>query len=101
MTSGMHLSRRTYVLLFLQTMKNIYFSPTGPLLVLSTPEKHYKFFGFTKTVLDDIRNLFRLVVLKCVFMFKSNSLVNPKNLQCFSGVGKTRRGLVGLKEYIL
>ena len=44
----MHLSRCTYVPLFLQTVKNIYFSPTSPLLVLSTPEKHYKFFGFTR-----------------------------------------------------
>ena len=49
-TSGMHLSRRTYVPLFIQTVKYIYFSPTSPLPVLSTPEKHYKLFGFTKTV---------------------------------------------------
>ena len=27
-------------------------SPTRPLLVLPTPEKHYKFFGFTKTDLN-------------------------------------------------
>ena len=47
-TSGMHLSRRTNVSLFLQTVNNIYFNPTSPLLVLSTPEKHYKFFVFTR-----------------------------------------------------
>ena len=29
-------------------------------------------------VLDCIRSPFPLVVLKCVFMFKSNSLINPK-----------------------
>ena len=54
-------------------------------------------------VLDGIRSLFRLVFFYCVFMFKSNSLVSPKDLQCFSGVDRTRRGLVGLKytpEYI-
>ena len=31
-------------------------------------------------VLNDIRSLFHQVVLKCVLMFKSNSLVNPKDL---------------------
>ena len=31
-------------------------------------------------VLDDKRGLFRQVVLKCILTFKSNSLVNPKNL---------------------
>ena len=49
-----------------------------------------------RSVLDGTRSLFRLVVLKYVFMFKSNSLVNPKDL-CFSGVDRNRRGLVGLK----
>ena len=29
-------------------------------------------------VLDGMRSPFPLVVLKCIFMFKSNSLVNPK-----------------------
>ena len=48
-------------------------------------------------VLDGIRSLFRLVVLKCVFTFKANSFVNPKDFYCFSGVDRTRRGLVGLK----
>ena len=48
-------------------------------------------------VLDSMRSLFRLLVLICVFMFKSNSLVNPKNLQCFSGLDRTRRGLEGRK----
>ena len=43
------LKAHLYVTLFLQTV-NIYFSPTSPFLVLSTPEKHYKLFGFTKTV---------------------------------------------------
>ena len=33
-------------------------------------------------VLDGIRSPFPLVVLKCIFMFKSNSLLNPKIL-CF------------------
>ena len=28
-------------------------------------------------VLDSIRSLFTLVVLKCTFKFKSNGLVNP------------------------
>ena len=31
-------------------------------------------------VLDGVRSLFRLVDLTCVFMFKTNSLVHPKNL---------------------
>ena len=45
----MHLSRRTYVPLLIQTVnKYIYFIPTSPLLVLSTPEKHYKSVGFTR-----------------------------------------------------
>ena len=44
----MHQSRRTDVPLFLQTVKNIYFSPTSPLLVLSTPDEHYKSFVFTR-----------------------------------------------------
>ena len=48
-------------------------------------------------VVNGIRSLFGLVVLLNVFMFKSNSLVNPKNLYGFSGLGRTRRGLVGLK----
>ena len=34
-------------------------------------------------VLDGMRSLFPLVVLKCVFMFKSNSLVNPTILLFF------------------
>ena len=34
--------------LFLQTVKNIYFSSTSPVLVLFTPEKRYKYFGFTR-----------------------------------------------------
>ena len=33
---------------FSKPSKNIYFSPTGPLLVLSTPEKLCKSFGFTR-----------------------------------------------------
>ena len=52
-------------------------------------------------VLGDIRSLFRLVVLKCVFTFKSNSLCKceKKRYQVvFSGVDRTRRGLVGLKH---
>ena len=46
----MHLSRRTYVPLFIQTVekKKLYFRPSSPLLVLSKPEKHCKFFGFTR-----------------------------------------------------
>ena len=36
--------------LFLHTAKSIHFISTRPHLVLSTPEKHYKFFGYTKTV---------------------------------------------------
>ena len=51
-TSGMHLSRRTYVPLFSKPLRNIRFSPTSHLLALSTAEKHYKFFGFTKTDLN-------------------------------------------------
>jgi len=55
----MHLSRRTYVPLFLQTVKNIYFGPTSPLLVLSTPEQYYNFFGFTKTVWFEYESIFQ------------------------------------------
>ena len=58
-TSGMHLSRRTYVPLFLQTVKNMYFGPTSPLLVLSTPEQYYNFFGFTKTVWFEYESIFQ------------------------------------------
>ena len=58
-TSEMHLSRRTYVPLFLQTVKNMYFGPTSPLLVLSTPEQYYNFFGFTKTVWFEYENIFQ------------------------------------------
>ena len=47
-----------------------------------------------------MRSLFRQVVLKCVFVFRSNSLVNPKDL-CFSGVDGTRRGLLELKYIYL
>ena len=42
-------------------------------------------------------NFFHQVVLKCIFMFKSNSPVNPKDLQCFSGIDMARIGLVELK----
>ena len=31
-----------------------------------------------------MRRLFPLVVLKCIFMFKSNSLVNPKDVVFYS-----------------
>ena len=51
-SSGMHLSRRTYVPLFSKPLRNIYFSPTSHLLALSTPEKHYRFLGFMKTHLN-------------------------------------------------
>ena len=33
-----------------------------------------------RSVLGGVRSLFRLVVSKCIFMFKSSSLVNPKDL---------------------
>ena len=46
-------------------------------------------------VLDCMRNLFCLVVLKCIFMFKS-VFVNPENFYCFVGRDRTRRGLVEL-----
>ena len=51
-TSGMHLSRRTYVPLFLQTVKNIYFSSTRPRLVPSIPEKTLQVFRIFKTDLN-------------------------------------------------
>ena len=44
----MHRSRRTYVPLFLQTVEKHTFQSHSPLLVLSTTEKHYKFFGFPR-----------------------------------------------------
>ena len=47
-----------------------------------------------------MRSLFRQVVLKCVFVFRSNSLVNPKDL-CFSGMDGTRWGPVELKYIFL
>ena len=34
-------------------------------------------------VLDGMRSLFPLLALKCTFMFKSNSLVNPKDFVFF------------------
>ena len=58
-SSGMHLSRRTYVPLFSKPLRNIYFSPTSHLLVPSTPEKSYKFFGFTKTAWFEQENTFQ------------------------------------------
>ena len=45
-----------------------------------------------------MRSLFPLVVLKCVFMLKSNSLVNPKDL-FFCGVDQ--KGTGGAEIYIL
>ena len=36
-----------------------YFSPTSHLLALSTPEKHYNFFGCTKTVWFEHENTFQ------------------------------------------
>ena len=45
-TSGIHLSRRTYVPLFLQTVENKT-SSTCPLLNLST-QKHNRLYGFTR-----------------------------------------------------
>ena len=45
-TSGMHLSSARAYPYFPKPLKKMYFSPTTPLVVLPTPEKH-KFFGFT------------------------------------------------------
>ena len=44
-----------------------------------------------RLVLGGIRSLSRQVVLKCVFMLKSNRHVNSEDLHCFSGVDRTRR----------
>ena len=44
--------------LFLQTVKNIYFSSTSRLLVLSTPEKH-QYCGIYKTVWFEHENTFQ------------------------------------------
>ena len=41
----MLLSRRTYVPFFFKPLKRNISIPPNPLLVLSTPEKHYQFFG--------------------------------------------------------
>ena len=49
-TSAAHLSRWCTYVPFSPNRYCMYISSTSPLLVLSTPEKHYKFFGFTKTV---------------------------------------------------
>ena len=60
-TTGMHLSRRTYVPVFLQTVTYIYIhtSHTSPLLVLPTTEKHYKLFGITRLFDLDMKIHFR------------------------------------------
>ena len=55
------------------------------------PEPLYRL----RFILDCMRNLFCLVVLKCIFMFKS-VFVNPENFYCFVGRDRTRRGLVEL-----
>ena len=52
-------------------------------------------------VLDGMRNLFHLVVLECIFMFKSSSLVNPKDMQCFSGIDMGQKGTGRAEIYIL
>ena len=58
-TSGIDLSRRTYVPLLSKPSRNMCFSPTSHLLALSTPGKHYKFSGFTKTVWFEHENTFQ------------------------------------------
>ena len=59
-TSGMHLSRRTYLPLFSKPLRNIYFCPTSHPLALSTPEKHY-----------NLSNLRRLLDLNMKAYFKT------------------------------
>ena len=49
---------------FSKPLKNIHFSPTSPLLVLSIPEKHYKFFGFTRLFDLNMKTYFKTTRLK-------------------------------------
>ena len=53
-------------------------------------------------VLDGVRSLFRLVDLTCVFMFKTNSLVHPKNLYqvVFFWYRQDQKGTGGSEIYI-
>ena len=44
-----------------------------------------------------MRSLFRLVVLKCMFMSKSNSLCKSEELVVFFWYGQGQKGLVELK----
>ena len=46
-------------------------------------------------VLDGIRSFFRLVVLKCVFMFKSNSLCKSETLVAFFWCRQDQKGTGG------
>ena len=51
-------------------------------------------------VLDGIRSLFRLVILKCVFIFKSNRLVNPEKNVIFFWCRQDQKGAGGAEIYI-
>ena len=51
-------------------------------------------------VLDDIRSLFRLVVLKCIFVFKSNSLCKSEKLVLFFWCRQDQKGTGGAEIHI-
>ena len=75
-TSGMHLSRRTYVPFFLKPLNiYIYIYPTSFLLVLSTPEKHSKFFGFTRLFDLNMKTYFKTTTRKSL---RIPSRTNPR-----------------------
>ena len=53
----------------------MYISSTSSLLVSSTPEKHYKFFGFTKTDLNMKNTLSNLPGIIIMYISSTTSLL--------------------------